>query len=179
MKYRELGKTGFTNNAGRCLVTSVKRGDMDLIIVVLGADTRKDRARDSIKLIEYAYKRFYTVNVEEMIYKEFEIWKQINQNRIYIDKAANSLELELDEIQIKQLVADCEPTIEINAVSFLEAPVLENERIGTITVKVGDELIEEIEIKAEKEVKKREIFDYLSLMAKIYAGKIKIVEKQI
>ena len=56
-------KTGFTNNAGRCLVTSVKRGDMDLIIVVLGADTRKDRAKDSMKLIEYSYKRFYTVNV--------------------------------------------------------------------------------------------------------------------
>lgn len=172
-------KTGFTNNAGRCLVTSVKRGDMDLIIVVLGTDTRKDRARDSIKLIEYAYKRFYTVNVEEMIYKEFEIWKQINQNRIYIDKAANSLELELDEIQIKQLVADCEPTIEINAVSFLEAPVLENERIGTITVKVGDELIEEIKIKAEKEVKKREILDYFSLIAKIYAGRIKILGEQV
>lgn len=172
-------KTGFTNNAGRCLVTSVKRGDMDLIIVVLGADTRKDRARDSIKLIEYAYKRFYTVNVEEMIYKEFELWKQINQNRIYIDKAANSLELKLDEIQIKHLVADCEPTIEINAVSFLEAPVLENERIGTITVKVGDELIEEIEIKAEKEVKKRGILDYFSLIAKIYAGRIKILGEQV
>ena len=172
-------KTGFTNNAGRCLVTSVKRGDMDLIIVVLGADTRKDRARDSIKLIEYAYKRFYTVNVEEMIYKEFELWKQINQNRIYIDKAANSLELKLDEIQIKHLVADCEPTIEINAVSFLEAPVLENERIGTITVKVGDELIEEIEIKAEKEVKKRGILDYFSLIAKIYAGRIKIWGEQV
>ena len=170
-------KTGFTNNAGRCLVTSVKRGDIDLIIVVLGADTRKDRAKDSMKLTEYAYKRFYTVNVEEMIYKEFELWKQINQNRIYVDKSANSLELKLDEIPIKRLATDCEPTIEINTVSFLEAPVLENERIGTITVKVGDELIEEIEIKAEREVKKRGVFDYLSLMAKIYAGKIKIFEE--
>ena len=167
-------KTGFTNNAGRCLVTSVKRGDIDLIIVVLGADTRKDRAKDSMKLIEYAYKRFYTVNVEEIINTEFEMWKQINQNRIYVDKSANSLELKLDEIPIKRLATDCEPTIEINAVSFLETPVLENERIGTITVKVGDELIEEIEIKAEREVKKRGVFDYLSLMAKIYAGKIKI-----
>lgn len=172
-------KTGFTNNAGRCLVTSVKRGDMDLIIVVLGADTRKDRAKDSMKLIEYAYKRFYTVNVEEMINKEFEMWKQINQNRIYVDKAANSLELKLDEIPIKKLATDCEPIIEINAVNFLEAPVLENERIGTITVKIGDELIEEIEIKAAKEVKKRGIFDYLSIMAKIYAGKIKILGEQV
>ena len=43
-------KTGFTNNAGRCLVTSVKREDTDIIVVVLGADTRKYRAQDTIKI---------------------------------------------------------------------------------------------------------------------------------
>ena len=169
-------KTGFTNNAGRCLVTGVKRGDMDLIIVVIGADTRKDRAKDSMKLIEYAYKRFYNVNVEEMIQKEFELWKQINQNRIYVDKAANSLELKLDDIKIKELIADKEPTIEINAVNYLASPVLENTRIGTLTVKIGDELIEEIEIKAAKDVNKRGIFDYIGIMAKIYSGAIKILK---
>ena len=42
---------------------------MDLIIVVLGADTRKDRASDSMKLIEYAYKRYHNVNVERSRYK--------------------------------------------------------------------------------------------------------------
>ena len=62
-------------------------------------------------------------------------------------------------------------------VASKQAPVLENERIGTITVKVGDELIEEIEIKAEKEVKKRGILDYFGLIAKIYSGTIKIMEK--
>lgn len=167
-------KTGFTNNAGRCLVTSVKRGDMDLIIVVLGADTRKDRASDSMKLIEYAFKKFHMVNLEEIIKREFEMWKQINQNRIYVDKAANSLELKLEEIKIKSLATDEEPTIEISAVSYLEAPILENTRIGTVTVKVEDELIEEIEIKAGKEVKKRGIIDYIGIMAKIYSGAIKI-----
>lgn len=167
-------KTGFTNNAGRCLVTSVKRGDMDLIIVVLGADTRKDRAKDSMKLIEYAYKKFYMVNVEEMIYREFEMWKQINQNRIYVDKASNSLELKLEEIKIKSLATDEEPTIEINTVNYLEASILENTRIGTVTVKIGDELIEEIEIKADKEVKKRGIIDYIEIMANIYSGAINI-----
>lgn len=34
-------KTGFTNMAGRCLVTAVKRKEMDLIIIVIGADTKK------------------------------------------------------------------------------------------------------------------------------------------
>ena len=170
-------KTGFTNNAGRCLVTSVKRGDMDVIIVVLGADTRKDRAKDTMKLIEYAYKRFYIFNVEEAIKQKFELWKQINQNRIYVNKAANSLELKLDEVKIKNVATDMNPAIEINVVSYIEAPIDINTRIGTVTVKIGDEIIEEIEIKAQKEVKKRGIVDYFSIIAKIYSGTIKIFNK--
>ena len=39
-------KTGFTNNAGRCLVTSVKRNDLEIITVVLQADTKKFRGAD-------------------------------------------------------------------------------------------------------------------------------------
>lgn len=172
-------KTGFTNNAGRCLVTSVKRGDMDVIIVVLGADTRKDRAKDTMKLIEYAYKRFYIFNVEEVIKQEFELWKQINQNRIYVNKAANSLELKLDEVKIKKAATDMNPAIEINVVSYIEAPIDINTRIGTVTVKIGDEIIEEIEIKAQKEVKKRGVVDYFSIIAKIYSGTIKIFNKEL
>lgn len=38
-------KTGFTNNAGRCLVTSTSRNSHRIICVVLGADTKKIRTR--------------------------------------------------------------------------------------------------------------------------------------
>ena len=168
-------KTGFTNNAGRCLVTSVKRGDMDLIVVVLGADTRKDRAKDSMKLIEYAFKRYRVINVEEIINKEFELWKQINENRIYIDKGTTNVELELEDIKIKKLTGENEPKIEINAVSNLVAPVEKEKRIGTLTVKIGNEIIEEIEIKTKNEVNKRGIIEYFSIISKIYSGKIKIL----
>lgn len=41
-------KTGFTNGANRCLVTACKRGELDVICVVLGADTKKFRTQDSI-----------------------------------------------------------------------------------------------------------------------------------
>ena len=168
-------KTGFTNNAGRCLVTSVKRGDMDLIVVVLGADTRKDRAKDSMKLIEYAFKKYRVINVEEIINKEFELWKQINENRIYIDKGTTNVELELEDIKIKKLTGENEPKIEINAVSNLVAPVEKEKRIGTLTVKIGNEIIEEIEIKTKNEVDKRGIIEYFSIISKIYSGKIKIL----
>ena len=36
-------KTGFTNGANRCLVTSIKRDNLDVICVVLGADTKNYR----------------------------------------------------------------------------------------------------------------------------------------
>lgn len=38
-------KTGFTNGAGRCLVTSTTRNGHKIICVVLGADTKKIRTR--------------------------------------------------------------------------------------------------------------------------------------
>ncbi len=37
------GKTGFTNEAGFCLVATAKRGNVRLISVVIGANTSKDR----------------------------------------------------------------------------------------------------------------------------------------
>ena len=75
-------KTGFTDNAGRCLVTAVKRKNMDLIIVVLGADTRKDRAKDSLKLIDYIYQNYRVENIEEQIQKQFDLWNE-QTNKFY------------------------------------------------------------------------------------------------
>ena len=79
-------KTGFTNGANRCLVTSCKRGKLDIITVVLGADTKKIRTTDSIKLIEYACKNYEVVNIQEKVQEQFENWKQLNERRIYINK---------------------------------------------------------------------------------------------
>ena len=65
-------KTGFTNGANRCLVTSVKRENMDIICVVLGADTKKDRTKDSIALIEYAFANYKMIDVKKMAQDYFE-----------------------------------------------------------------------------------------------------------
>ena len=95
-------KTGFTGNAMRCLVTSCTRNGNQIITVVLGADTKRQRTMDSKKLIEYAFTNYERINLEEIIKKEFESWKQINSKRIYINKAENkNVELELKEIQNK------------------------------------------------------------------------------
>ena len=83
-------KTGFTNNAGRCLVTSCKREKIDIITVVLGADTKKIRTKDSISLIEYANSNYSYVNIENIVKSKFEEWKVLNKKRFEVVKAKNT-----------------------------------------------------------------------------------------
>ena len=68
-------KTGFTNGANRCLVTSCKRDNMDIICVVLGADTKNWRTKDSISLIEYCFSNFEPFNIKDLVVEQFEKWK--------------------------------------------------------------------------------------------------------
>lgn len=58
-------KTGHTENAGYCLITSAKRNDRRLISVVLGANSEAVRATESQKLLNYGFQFFDTVRVYE------------------------------------------------------------------------------------------------------------------
>ena len=92
-------KTGFTNGANRCLVTACKRNDMDIICVVLGADTKKFRTLDSIKLINYVFDNFEPVNIKNLIDNNFKNWKKENLNKIIINKGSSqNIDLKLEYI---------------------------------------------------------------------------------
>ena len=51
-------KTGFTDAAGYCLVSSAQRDGMRLMAVVLGTSSPNDRERESLALLNYGF-RFY------------------------------------------------------------------------------------------------------------------------
>lgn len=159
-------KTGFTNGAGRCLVTETIRGDKDLITVVLGADTKKDRTKDSIKLINFAFNTFKEVNIEDRINEVFNQWTQINSGRIKLIKAKDEkIMLKMSEINTKNILLQ-EKDInnfeyEISSILELEAPIKENIKVGTITIKINNEIIEEVDILCKKELEKKEWQDYI------------------
>lgn len=165
-------KTGFTNNAGRCLVTETKRKDLDIITVVLGADTTKFRTKDSIALIEYTYSNYKTVNLEEKIIEQFNNWKNINQERIKITQCKEKkLQLTIGEIEIKELpirkdeIDDLQ--YEINVISTIEAPVKQWEKFGDITVKLNNEIIQSIEIINTTEIDRITWKDYFKYLIKL------------
>ena len=57
-------KTGHTDSAGFCLVTSSLRNGMRLISVVLGSGSIKDREQASATLLGYGYSFYQTVKVK-------------------------------------------------------------------------------------------------------------------
>ena len=160
-------KTGFTNNAGRCLVTETKRNNMDIITIVLGADTKKDRTKDSVNLIEYTFSKYKMYNLEEQIIEEFNKWKNINEKRILIIKGKTSNpKLALGAIE-KATIPICDnDKIEysINALTEVEAPVEQWNVMGTLTVKLNGEILESIEIVNVNEVQKRDWKDYFKIV---------------
>ena len=58
-------KTGYTENAGYCLITSAKRGERRLISVVLGTATESARASESQKLLNYGFQYYDSVKLYE------------------------------------------------------------------------------------------------------------------
>ena len=164
-------KTGFTNNAGRCLVTETKRNDMDIITVVLGADTKEFRTKDSIKLIEYTFSNYEMVNVQEKIIEEFKNWKNINEKRINVIQGEKKyLNLSLGEIKVHTIPIKKDEIdniqYEINTITSIEAPVEQWQKIGNIVVKMNNNIIEEVEIINLERIERKNWLDYFEYLLK-------------
>lgn len=158
-------KTGFTNNAGRCLVTSVNRNDFEIITVVLGADTKKIRTADSINLIEYAYENYKYLNIEDIVNEKFGNWKEINKKRIQVEKGKNkTVVLKLREIKNKVIPvkkSDIDNiNIEINCLYYLKAPIEKGDVIGNLKITLNEEVVEVVDIVNNEEIKKKDRKDY-------------------
>ena len=164
-------KTGFTNKAGRCLVTETKRKDMDIITVVLGANTKKDRTRDSINLINYIFSKYKMVNIKELIEEEFNRWNNKNLNSVKVIKGKEeNTKIDLGKINLSRMAMKENETdslkCEIKVLQKLDAPIRKEERVGTLIVKIGDKIIDNIEIINSKNIDKKEWLDYFKEMIK-------------
>ncbi len=159
-------KTGFTNGANRCLVSSCKRDNLDIITVVLGADTKKFRTQDSLKLINYAMNNYKDINVEKQINEEFEKWKKENKSSMYINKGIKeNVEVELEKIENKYITIkntqENNIKIEINNIKKYEAPLTKGTVIGVVTVNVKGKTKLVVNIQASETIKRKNMLNYI------------------
>lgn len=168
-------KTGFTNNAGRCLVTCTNRNGFEIITVVLGADVKKYRTQDSIKLIEYTYKYYKQVDITEMIFSKFEEWRKMNEKRIIIEKSRNNSKINLTYNELKNA---CMPLkineeekldIQVKCLTYLKAPIENNTILGNMKIILNGEIIETVNIVNNGNIEKKNKIDYFLQFLEIIA----------
>lgn len=129
-------KTGHTDSAGYCLVSSAMQNDTRLIAIVLGAKNDNERIRQSKALLDYGF-RFYETrqlyNAGEKLLTA-KIWKGASDT---VDLGVrDALYVTFPKGQYEQLDA------KLDHPKTLEAPVNQGDEVGTITVALGDKVLD-------------------------------------
>lgn len=157
-------KTGHTNDAGFCLVSSAKRDNMRLISVVLGSPSDSVRADDSERLLNYGFRFFET----HELYKarkpivELDVYKGTT-NKLSAGVLKDQF-LTIPNGQYQRL------SISTSVADDLVAPVAKDAKVGEIIVKFDDKIIETYPLYALDEVQSGGFFtrmkDAIRLMFK-------------
>lgn len=160
-------KTGFTNGAGRCLVTSVKRNNFEIITVVLGADTKKIRTKDSINIIEYIYKNYTLIDIDKIVAKEWNSWNEINERRIMVVKGKDAtIKAELETLPYKKCLVKKDEQDKIKCIAkcdkySFEAPVPKKTQVGNIEILINNKTLLTLKIYTMENIKRKTIWDYM------------------
>ena len=140
-------KTGFTSGAGYCLSASAERDGMELVAVVMGSETSKDRFAACKTLLDYGFANFATVEPE--LPEDLQVPVTLGKQEFVKAVPAENTPLLVDKSQRSSVTT--EYTIE----ESVDAPVSTGQRLGTVTVKVGEQVISQIPLVAENTVEKR------------------------
>ncbi len=138
-------KTGYTVNAGRCLVTAAKRDDMQLISVVLNCPDMYER---SSVLLNDAFENFQMIKVKE---KGSKLCTLSINNGMTLDEAfdlklSEDIILPLTKQEVKSISFSCD------VVDFLNFPVKKGEYVGDLSVFVGKDLIFSLKLVTIEEI---------------------------
>nr|WP_240458050.1 D-alanyl-D-alanine carboxypeptidase family protein [Halomonas socia] len=145
-------KTGWTTEAGYGLVASAKRDDMRLISVVMGTSSEEARAQETQKLFSYGFRYFETLNLYEAgsVLETPRIWGGAeNQVRVGVDSDV--------KMTVPRGRSD-ELTARLNLRGDITAPVAAGDQLGTLEVKLGDEVLGERQLVALENVEQGGIF---------------------
>ena len=140
---------------------------------MLGADTKKIRTTDSVKLIEYTFANFENIDIKIKIENEFNNWKNINQGRINIQKGINNvINLKLEEYNLESYPiknnSEDKVSIKIKANLNLIAPIKKDTKVGEVTCLYDNNIILNIGILTSEELKKKGILEYITEIIKNY-----------
>lgn len=148
-------KTGHHSGAGYCLMSSAQRGDQRLIAVVMGSTSEKQRADDSLALLNWGF-RFYETH------RLYEAGKAIANQRVWKGQA-KQVQLGVAESLLISVPRgrydDLKPSMDVP--KTLVAPIAKDQAIGTVKVTLDGKVVAQAPLVAVAAVEQAGFFKRL------------------
>jgi D-alanyl-D-alanine carboxypeptidase (penicillin-binding protein 5/6) len=137
-------KTGFTSNAGYCLSASAQRDGMELVAVVMGAKTTQDRFNACKSLLDYGFANYALIqpSLEQLP----TIAVKLGTNSVVEAEPSGQSCLLIEKGQKNQVSTHIELEEQITA------PISQGQRLGTLTIKAGEQVLAQIPMVAKEAV---------------------------
>lgn len=155
-------KTGSTNEAKNCLAGSAKRGDLELISVIMGAETSKIRFDESKRMLDYGFANYESVSIG----KKGEIISLIPVEKG--NKIEAELILERDSYVLLPKGEKDNITKTINIPEKLDAPIELGNEIGFLEIYLDGKKIDSIKLVSSSYIPKASFINILDRTVKSF-----------
>ncbi len=137
-------KTGFTSSAGYCLSATAQRDGLGLIAVVMGAKTSQERFAGCKAMLDYGFANFALVKPD--LPTDNSIPVKLGTQKSVSAIPSEDVKLLLDKGQKDQV------NIQVALEETLTAPISKGQKVGTLTVRVGDQVLSQVPMVAKDAV---------------------------
>ena len=137
-------KTGSTDKAGFCISATAERGDMSLIAVIMGAETRDERNTAAVKLLDYGFNNYRIFSDDGGVIDNIPVTKG--------EKEYFSAEYPRVKIIVPKGTGKISAGIQV--LEHVEAPIKVGDIVGIVTYTDGKGEVCQIDIIASEAVKR-------------------------
>ena len=149
-------KTGSTDKAGFCISATAKRGEMELIAVIMGSETRDERNSAATKLLDYGFNNYRIFSDDGGVIDNIPISKG--------ERASFSVEYPKIKMIVPKETGKISAGIQIS--ENIEAPVKSGDIVGIVSYTDGKGEICQIDIIACENVKRLSFWSSFMLLLK-------------
>ena len=157
-------KTGFTSGAGYCLSASAQRDGMELVAVVMGCETSAQRFAACKSMLDYGFANFALISPQ--LQGDLEIPVKLGSQQKVKAVPGEEAQLLMDKSQRDMVTTDFQLEERVTA------PVSKGQRLGTMTVRAGEQILAQIPLVAETGVSRLTWGDlFVKLLARLAMAK--------
>lgn len=155
-------KTGSTNEAGFCLSASAKRGNLELIAVIMGVNNSKLRFDEAKRMLDYGFANYDSMTIGKK--GDIIATLPVEKGKVY----EADLMLSRDSHILLPKGEKAEVDKEVILPDVLHAPILAGEEVGEIVISIDGKEVDKVKLVSKTNIEKANLFNMLNKTIKNY-----------